>query len=215
MSVRIDTVVLGPLMTNGYVLDSAGVCWVVDPGPWPEPLLELLRRRRIRPECLLLTHGHGDHIAGLGALKAAWPDAKIVCPAADANMLSDPSANLSAEFALPLTAPPADQLVESGQVLLCGDSHWQVLDTSGHTPGGVSYYCPEAEAVLTGDALFEGSIGRTDLPGADFDQLIGNLRRNLLPLPGETRVLPGHGPESTIGRERRSNPFLTGRAGEF
>ena len=95
-------------------------------------------------------------------------------------------------------------------MLACGRSRWDVLDTAGHTPGGVSYYCKEAGAVLSGDALFASGIGRTDIPGADTARLVGNIRSALLSLPDETRVLPGHGPATTIGTERRMNPFLSG-----
>jgi glyoxylase-like metal-dependent hydrolase (beta-lactamase superfamily II) len=123
-------------------------------------------------------------------------------------MLGDPVANVSAMFGLSLTCPPADELLSPGQTLSEDGLAWRVLDTSGHTPGGVSYHCAEAGVVLTGDALFEGSIGRTDIPGADAERLLRNIRENLLSLPDLTRVLPGHGPETTVGRERRNNPFL-------
>jgi len=210
MALQVERFTLGPLETNTYVLRDTA-CWIVDPSLWPKPLLDHLRAEDLRPERVLLTHGHGDHIAGVRELKQAWPELRVLCPAADADMLGDPQANLSALVAIPLTADPPDELIRPGQELRCGRSVWQVLDTSGHTPGGVSFYCAEAGVVLTGDALFQDGIGRTDIPGGDEQTLLARIRGNLMALPDETRVLPGHGPESTIGRERRANPFLAGR----
>jgi len=208
MALTIDTLPLGPLETNCYVLTSAGVCWLVDVGMWPRPLIDFLRARGLTPECILLTHGHGDHIAGVEMVREHWPGVRLLCPAADADMLGDPQANLSGPFGFPMTAPPADRLVEPGEEMLCGELTLHVLDTSGHSPGGVSYYCPQAGVVLCGDALFAGGVGRSDIPGADGERLAANIRANLYTLPDDTRVLPGHGPESTIGAEKAGNPFV-------
>ena len=123
-------------------------------------------------------------------------------------MLSNASGNMSAAFGFNITAPPADQTVQAGDELKMGSLIWRVLDTSGHTPGGVSYYCAETETAITGDALFAESIGRTDIPGASEADLLKNIRENLLTLPDATRVLPDHGPISNIGHERKCNPFL-------
>jgi len=210
MTLQIDTLVLGPLETNCYVLRSGGDCWVVDPGMWPGPLLEFLSAEAIEATAILLTHGHGDHIAGIATLKERFPAARVVCPAGDAGMLTDANANLSAAFGTPITAPPADELIRPGQSLALGGTNWTVLDTSGHTPGGVSLHCAGEKVVITGDALFAGGIGRSDIPGADGGRLLSNIRNNLLVLDDETRVLPGHGPETTIGDERRVNPFFAG-----
>ena len=206
MDLQVDTLVLGPLETNCHVLTSDGQCWVVDPGMGLEPLLEFLTGRALSPSKVLLTHGHGDHIAGAAQLAERFPDSRLVCPTADADMLTDPQANLSAPFGMALTAPPADELISPGQVLTLGQTDWQVLDTSGHTPGGVSFYCPQAKIVITGDALFAGSIGRTDIPGGSASRLLRNIREQLLSLPDETAVLPGHGPATTVGTECRRNP---------
>jgi glyoxylase-like metal-dependent hydrolase (beta-lactamase superfamily II) len=124
-------------------------------------------------------------------------------------MLSDAAFNLSAPFGLPIVAPPPDELIEPGEVIEIGPSRWEVLDTSGHTPGGVSFYCAAAGVVIVGDALFAGSIGRCDIPGASEQRLLRNIREKLLSLPEATRVLPGHREETTIGREKRTNPYLS------
>jgi len=210
MSLEIQTFALGDFQTNAYVLIDGGECWIVDPGFEPEKLVKFLRGRDLTPTRILLTHGHADHIAGINELLAAWPGVPIFCPAGDAKMLTDAGANLSGPFGMPVTSPPADKLVRAGDVLEMNDLCWQVLDTSGHTAGGVSYYCAQAGIVITGDALFAGGIGRTDFPGGDSPRLAENIRRNLYTLPPETSIYPGHGPGGTIGRERRFNPFVRG-----
>ena len=194
--------------TNAYVIVSDGVCAVVDPGMAQENLLDILGENG-GVEFILLTHGHGDHIGGAGKIKELYDRAMICCPTADADMLADAELNMSAPFGMPMTAPNADKLLQTDDVITIGDSQWQVLDTAGHTPGGVSYYCRDQNVVLTGDALFFASIGRTDIPAASGKLLVKNIRKNLLSLPDQTRVLPGHGPATTIGRERRVNPFLS------
>jgi glyoxylase-like metal-dependent hydrolase (beta-lactamase superfamily II) len=204
--------VAGLFQTNTFVVASGGACWVVDPAAGCDDAVAFVRRSSLAPAAVLLTHAHGDHISGVSAVRTAFaklsPPPVLICPAGDEFMLSDARANMSAAFGLAVTAPRADRLVRAGQTLTLDGSIWTVLDTSGHTPGGVSYYCAADGVVIVGDTLFAGGIGRTDFPGADSDVLAANIRANLLTLPDETRVLPGHGGETTIGVEKRSNPFL-------
>ncbi len=209
MALTIDTFVTGPLDVNTYVLASAAECCVVDPGSMMDDrFTRFLIDGRIDVAQIWLTHGHGDHIAGVGTLKKMFPAAKVHCPAADDDMLADAGKNLSSWYEISVTAPPADALIQPGDTLSLGQTAWQVLDTSGHTPGGVSFYCPTERVVLTGDALFAEGIGKTEIPGGDMDRLVANIFTELLALPDETRALPGHGPETTIGTERRTNFFL-------
>jgi len=210
MGVAITTLALGPLQANCTILSDTENrdCWIVDPGMRPEPAIERIGSEDLRLRKILLTHGHCDHAAGVGTVKQAFPDAVICCPEKDAEMLGDSDANLSAAFGVPMTFPPADELLQVGQELTLGDTVWKVLDTSGHTPGGVSFYCPDLQVVIAGDALFARSIGRTDFPGSSHAQLITTIRENLLTLPDETQVITGHGPQTTIGLERAANPFL-------
>jgi len=208
--ISIETFITGPLETNTYVIRCAGVCAVVDPAMGKAERIPLDEGG---PAMILLTHGHGDHIAGVKALKEEFGDARLICPAGDAKMLPNPLRNLSIPFGTFIRCPRADQLVQPGETIAIGDTQWLVLDTSGHTRGGVSYYCAQAGVAIVGDAIFSGSVGRTDIPGGSHARLIENVRANLMSLPDETRVLPGHGPETTIGQERWTNPFLAGNSG--
>jgi glyoxylase-like metal-dependent hydrolase (beta-lactamase superfamily II) len=201
---------------NAYVLSAQNnqhqrVGWIVDPSfsPQPRQLLAYLDEHNIVLERIILTHGHADHVAGLDAVHDAHPDASVCLAKADEPMLTNANLNLSAPFGLVLTLEtPVDEDLEPSTELTLGSLRWRVLDTSGHSPGGRSLYCDTENAVIVGDALFPGSIGRTDFPGSDHRQLIANIRDHLLSLPDETVVYSGHGPATTIGIERKSNPFF-------
>ncbi|MBI5722360.1 MAG: MBL fold metallo-hydrolase [Planctomycetes bacterium] len=206
--VQLEPVVVGPLETNCYIFVEGSSCAVFDFGMWPKPIIKRLKELSASPGHLVITHGHADHIGGLKEMREHFPAAKVVCPRGDVELLASPEMNLSGMFLMSVTAPPPDQVVNPGEVLKLGTTEWQVLDTAGHTPGGVSYYCRQLGAVVTGDSLFAGGIGRTDFPGSDHELLIRNIRDRLLSLPDQTVVLPGHGPATTVGQEKRSNQFL-------
>jgi hydroxyacylglutathione hydrolase len=201
-ALSIQTFLTAPLETNTSLLRGGRECWVVDPGLGLDDLIDSVRRQASALTRILLTHAHGDHIAGVGELKTVFPGARLGCPAGEVELLTDPQRNLSAPFGFSITAGPADDVLHPGQTLALGTLAWQLLDTSGHSPGGMSFYCASAGVVLTGDALFAGSIGRTDIPGASEAALLAHIRANLLALPDDTRVLPGHGPATTIAWER-------------
>lgn len=187
-------------------------CWVFDPGfpPATDQAADLITHEGLELKAIVLTHGHGDHIAGVEALRQRFPDASLIAPRDDAHMLSDPEANLSAMFGAGITAPQPDQLITGGQTLQLGAVGFGALDVSGHSPGGLAFYCEDAGMVITGDALFAGGIGRTDFPGSNHRQLVDNIHAQLMSLPNETIVYPGHGPCTTIGEERTQNRFLAG-----
>jgi len=199
---------------NGRVIHTDGSpdCAIIDPGlpPIAENAIAYITENDLSPVMLVLTHAHADHFAGLDSLRAAFPDAAVYLGKEEHPFLTDAKMNLSVGIGLPHTASGERILdLAEGAVLRIGTTEWLVLDTSGHSPGGRSIYCAEENTVIVGDALFAGSIGRTDFPHSDHKRLIRNLTENLLTLPDQTRVLCGHGPDTTIGVERGTNPYLT------
>jgi hydroxyacylglutathione hydrolase len=202
---------LGPYATNCYVVASplaSGRCWIVDASFDLDPMIAFMRDRSLTPEALVLTHAHVDHIAGARTLRSAHPSLPILIHAAEEAWLNDPVLNLSAFSGTPTTAPSATRLLAEGDRLDFGSGDWEVLHTPGHSPGGITLVHRADRAAFVGDALFSGSIGRTDFPGCSFEALEASIRTRLYALDKDTTIFPGHGPESTIGRERRTNPFV-------
>ena len=198
---------------NGYVVyvNDGGRCWIVDPGlpPQAEQILAFIEQRGLEPDAVVLTHAHADHIAGVDDVLAGIGAVPVYLAGEEWAMLSDAQENLSASIGPPVTARAEDlRDLPAGSTLELEETVWQVLDVSGHSPGGRCLYCAEHGVAIVGDALFAGSVGRVDFPHSDGPTLMRNIRENLMSLPDETRVLSGHGPETTIGVERASNPFV-------
>ena len=209
--VRIEAVTEPSFGENAYVVSSGGACWIIDPGlpPSADQILEYIKDERLKPVAIILTHGHADHIAGVPQILEAFPSLPVHISAEAQPALTQPRENLSSDLGLPLRVDVAKILeLPAPSELRLSQSTWQVFDTSGHAPGSRSLYCADAGAVIVGDALFHSSIGRTDFPHSDHDTLIRNIHEKLFTLPDETRVYSGHGPVTTIGRERKHNPFL-------
>lgn len=207
----IEGFTLGPFATNCYIVRApeGDACWFVDASWGAEALVERARERNLKPERLLLTHAHPDHIAGVADIKSAHPDLPVAIHSAERDWLNDPVKNMSARLGEDeLRVGEADDTLEDGQTLTLGDSSWSVLHTPGHSPGGVSLYCEAIGVVIAGDTLFQGSIGRFDFPASDEHTLFASIREKLYALPDETIVLPGHGGATTIGHEKASNPFV-------
>jgi glyoxylase-like metal-dependent hydrolase (beta-lactamase superfamily II) len=209
---RIETVVSPEFAQNAYVLWRAGSgeALVVDPGFNVAGIEAVLGSHGLKPSAILNTHGHADHIAGNGVLKRKYPDAPLWIGRGEARLLSDPGANLSLLGGIPITSPPADRLVDDGERLDLAGFALEVREIPGHSPGSVVFVAEGAEPpfALVGDVIFAGSVGRTDFPGGSAASLFDGIRRKLFNLPDATLLYPGHGPPTTVGRERRGNPFV-------
>lgn len=209
MAIRILQLTLGPLQTNCYVLACTTTlrAAVIDPAWDGQAILDRVTNNGWTLDKILLTHPHFDHVGGLAELKEL-SDTPIYGHEEGTLMLSQAQA-AAALWSVAIDKPPAvDIFVQEGESIKVGDLQLEVLFTPGHSPGHVSFYLPAHHVLFDGDVLFQGSIGRTDLPGADFDILMASINDKLLTLPDETVVLSGHGPATSIGDERRTNPFL-------
>ena len=203
----IQTFVVGPLQSNSYLVvdERSRQAAVIDPGMESESVLEAVRHEGLRVESVIITHGHFDHVFSAAAFKTETGAQVIMHPDDVPLLLEMPETARSFGFKAPVPPQP-DRLVREGDVIKVGELALRVLETPGHTPGGISL-CLD-DAVFVGDTLFAGSVGRTDLRGGSLDALLRSIRTKLLTLPDWTVVYPGHGGATSIGAERRDNPFL-------
>lgn len=216
-TIRVACVVSAPFEENTYIahLEGRDDCLVVDPGLEPEEILGYLDKQKLTPAAILITHGHSDHIAGNSRLKERYPDCPIVVSHGDAPKLTDPALNLSSAFGAHLVSPPGDVLVGEGDVYSAAGFDLDVVETPGHSSGHVVFIWRGGDPIVVfgGDVLFAGSVGRTDFPDGSFETLAANIHSKLFTLPDGTNVLPGHGRVTTIGEEKRNNPFVGEPAG--
>ncbi len=203
---------VGPLQANAYlaISEQTGRCALVDPGGEPERLLAVAEGEGATVESIVLTHAHLDHVGGVGEVKRATGAPVYLHP--EDKKLYRAAAQQARSFGLEIETPPEpDRSLEDRQIIEIGRDRLEVRHTPGHSPGHV---CLIGDGfALVGDCVFAGSIGRTDLPGGDSHALLDSIHRVLLALPDETVLYTGHGPETTVGRERVANPFLTGTFG--
>lgn len=204
---KIKQLVVGPLGVNCYIVscEDTKQAAIIDPGDQAEKILGKLKG--LNAVAIVNTHGHADHIGANAAIKESTK-APIFIHEADAPMLSNARLNLSAFMGEEILSPDADRILKSGDTIVIGGLRFYVLHTPGHTPGGICLLEKEQSVLFSGDTLFAESVGRTDFPGGSMVQLAEAVQSKLMILPDNVKVLPGHGPATTIGHERSHNPFL-------
>ncbi len=232
MKPEITPFTLGPFQTNCYVVrfPTSTDCWLIDASFGMTPVIEHVRAAGLTPTALILTHAHVDHIAGVSDVRAAFPGIPVYLHEAEQDWLGDPLLNLSAMMGMPVTAAPADRLLtgKAGETLVlesrgaqplgpniagkpgAAGEVWMVIHTPGHSPGGITLYHEPSGTAIVGDTLFRSSIGRSDFPGSDPATLRQSIVEKLYTLPPMTTAYPGHGPETVIDFERKTNPFVRG-----
>lgn len=204
---KIHSLSVGVLQANCHILvcQESKDAVIIDPGDEGDRIIDTINELGVQPVMILLTHGHGDHIGAVRDIKSKY-QIPIWIHKDEAHMLTDARANLSIYLGVEITAPPADHtFVEQDTLTLSGHTI-RIIETEGHSPMGCCFLIDHH--LIAGDALFRGSIGRTDFPGGSHDTLVKRIKEKLFNLPDETIVYPGHGPNTTIGREKATNPFL-------
>lgn len=200
---------VGPLQCNCSVIgdEQTHQAMVIDPGDQIEDILNILKAENLTLKQIVVTHAHIDHVGGAMKLKAAT-GAPILMNQKDEALLKMLDVQATWLGMKPPGTVQVDEQVDEGRVLQIGNLSSTVIHTPGHTEGSICLYFPVQKTLIAGDTLFAGSIGRTDLPGGSFDKIMRSLHNQLLQLPDDTQVVPGHGPMTTIGEERETNPFL-------
>ncbi|MHC1589724.1 MAG: MBL fold metallo-hydrolase [Candidatus Hecatellaceae archaeon] len=204
---KVRMLVVGPVATNCYIArcEETGEAIVIDPGDEGERILEAVREEKAKVKYVVNTHGHIDHIGANDLVRKALK-APLLIHRLDAEALGKPELNLSMFFWSELRASGPDRTLEDGDEIAFGRIRLKVLHTPGHTPGSICLLSDDV--IFTGDTLFAGSIGRTDMPGGSFQRLIHSLKHRIMPLPDGLKVYPGHGPETLLGYEKQVNPYL-------
>ena len=205
---KYETLVVGALETNCYLVycPLTKECAVVDPGAEAEEILRLIAAKGVKPVVILNTHGHVDHVGANRDLKEKF-DVPLCIHSADKPMLEKSQHSELALFLEAKDSPSPDRLLKEGDKIKIGKSFLEVIHTPGHSPGSLSFFGDGF--LLSGDTLFSGGVGRTDFPGGSWKELENSIKNKILVLPNETIILPGHGPSTTVGQEKSSNPFLT------
>jgi len=206
----IATFALGDFQTNCHVIrpPDATECWIIDPGFEPERMLSFIETERLTPIAILLTHAHVDHIAGVEATCARFGDLPLHLHRAEERWCEEPMLNLSAMMGQPVTCRPPTSCLDGGESIVLGPLEWDVVHAPGHSPGSVLFIHHPSRHAIVGDTLFAGSIGRIDFPTSDAEAMRRTIHETLMSLPDDMTVHPGHGPRTSIGVERTTNPFV-------
>lgn len=209
MKLEVQQMMLGPVGTNCYLVinTETKAVLIFDPANAPDTIIDTIEKESLQPKAILLTHGHFDHIMAVQdlAIKYKIP---VYAHEDELGILKDPDLNASTMTGTTASVIPTN-ILKDGDELMAAGILMRILHTPGHTKGGVCYYLPEAGKVISGDTLFEDSIGRTDLPTGDYHTLLNSIRQKLFSLADNTEVLPGHGAATTIGHEKKYNPFVS------
>ncbi len=207
---EITTFVLGEYQTNCFVVSIPGVseAWIVDCGFDPDEMLDWIEQRGLEPSAMLLTHTHPDHIAGVDRALGRLGPMPIHVHEAETGFCSDPMLNLSSVLGMPISVTEPDRHLHDGDTLELAGEPWRVVHAPGHSPGGVLFIHDASGQAIVGDTLFAGSIGRIDFPSSDPEAFRRTILDVMMSLPDDLAIHPGHGPATTIGRERATNPFV-------
>jgi hydroxyacylglutathione hydrolase len=205
----LETLTVGPFQENCYVIGDGGTGAIVDPGDEAARIALAVEQTGLEIGQILVTHAHIDHVGAVGALADEYACPVLMHAEAEPMLQQLPTQAMMMGLRFG-QVPAVDRHIQDGEILEVGSLKLQPLYTPGHAPGHLAFYVESEGLVLSGDALFAGSVGRTDLFGGDMEVLVRSIRERLLKLPDETRVYPGHGPQTTIGDERAYNPFLQG-----
>lgn len=203
MNTLLKKFVVGPLETNSYIFgdEGSGEVVLIDPGGESNKINKFIKADNLKLKYVINTHGHGDHIGGNSDF-----DVDVLIHKLDKDFLESPFLNLSASFGAQVSSPKASRFLNDGEKIDIGDVYLEVIHTPGHTPGGICLRYDNL--IFSGDTLFFEGVGRTDIPNASWEALMDSLKNKLMQLPDVCKVYPGHGSETTIGHERKNNPFL-------
>ena len=208
---NIKQLVLGEYATNSYILQTnsnGNECLIIDTGLEAGPLLDYLVENNLKPIAVVFTHGHADHIKGLLELQRVYPEIKVCIHKSDAPLLTKADLNLSILTGTAFVTKQADVILSNGDKIEHAGIKLKMIHTPGHTQGSICLYSRENNLIFSGDTLFANSLGATDFPGGNMTQLVSAIKQKLLILEDNTIVYPGHGPQTTIGHEKKHNQFL-------
>ena len=204
---EITVLTVGPVYTNCYIVNKEGSksCLVIDPGEDAEKIADYIRKKSMKLEGILLTHGHFDHITGVSKL-VSLAGGKVYACREEKEVLANPQLNGSVMMGYEVALEPA-VFLRDGQQLTLADLQFRVIHTPGHTKGGCCYYAEEEKILFSGDTIFMESIGRTDFPTGNSRELMDSIRNKILVLPDEVQIYPGHGPDTSVAYETANNPY--------
>ena len=211
LNMRVETLKVGPLQCNCYVVypDDGAEAAIIDPGGDASRIIQFCEGNSLSPQFIINTHAHADHVGGNPKLKERYPDAELCIGEGDRELLADSVRNLTSMLGISLDMPEPDCLLSEDDVVEFGSVSLRVLHTPGHTPGAISLVADtEPKQVFCGDLIFQGSVGRTDLPGGDWETLRSSIREKIMTLPDDTIIYPGHEGMTTVGQEKNGEGYF-------